>query len=80
MKKYKIKPTKKQLAIMSLYWKMLKEEENLFWAALRRLENKMQYETGINDLEFFQADGGWLGIGTGSQTMKLIQGEELENE
>jgi len=77
MKKYKINPTKKELAIMKLYWDMFKAEESLFWAKMGKLEKEMSKQTGIEELEFFQCDGDWCGIGQGNREMRLIHREEL---
>lgn len=79
-KKYKIKPSKKQLSIIRLYWKMFQAEYANFWGKLGDLEEKMSKETGIKDLEFFQSDGDWVGIGNGSRTMGLIHGEDLNEK
>lgn len=73
MKSYKIKPTKKQLAIMKLYWDMFQTEQAILWGKMAELEKGMSRETGIKDLEFFNSDGEFVGIGNGSRTMKLIQ-------
>jgi hypothetical protein len=76
-KKYPIKPNKKQLAIMKLYWGMFQAEQTIFWAKLGELERKMSKLTGINDLEFFFCDNECVGIGNIHKTMKLIHGEDL---
>ena len=78
--KYKIKPTKKQLGIMKLYWSMFKAEEDVFFTRMQELERRMSQETGIKDLEFIHDSMccGWSGIGNGSKTMRLYQQEELE--
>lgn len=78
MKKYKIKPTKKQLDIMKDYWKRFQKRENYFYQDINKLENEMVKKTGIKGIEFFFAEyGGCVGIGNISRTMKLIHGEEL---
>lgn len=77
-KTYKINPTKKQLGIMKLYWDMFQAEYNIFWGRIGELEKAMSKETGIKDLEFFQSDGDWCGIGNGERTMRLIHGEDLK--
>jgi len=77
-KKYKVIPTKKQLAIMKLYWKMFQAEYDIFWGKIGELEKKMSSAAGIKDLEFFCSDGDWCGIGQGNRQMALIQREELE--
>jgi len=77
-KKYPIKPTEKQLNIMKLYWAMLGCEETRFFAKVYELEKKMCEDTEINDLEFFQVDNDFVGIGNIERTMALIQREQLE--
>jgi hypothetical protein len=77
MKRYKIKPTKKQLKIIKLYWNMFKAEETAFWGKIEELERKMSKETSIKDLEFFWSDNRCAGIGNIDRTMGLIHGEEL---
>jgi hypothetical protein len=79
-KKYPIKPTEKQLNLMKLYWAMLGCEETRFYAKIYELEKKMREDTGINDLEFFQSEWGFVGIGNMEKTMKLYQQEELEKK
>lgn len=81
MKQYKIKPTKKQLGIIKLYWKMLKAEQEKLWMRIGELERSMSKETGIKDLEFIQDSmfgGEWVGVGNSERTMALLQGEDLE--
>jgi len=77
-KKYSIKPTEKQLNLMKLYWAMLGCEETRFYAKVYKLEKKMREDTGIDDLEFFQVDNDFVGIGNIERTMVLIQREQLE--
>jgi len=80
-KKYKIKPTAKQLEIIKLYWKMLCAEQDKLWLMIGELERKMSKETGIKDLEFIQDsmfDGEWVGVGNVDRTMGLLQREDLE--
>jgi len=81
MKQYKIKPTKKQLEVIKLYWKMLKAEQDKLWLRIGELERAMSKETGIVDLEFIQDSmfgGEWVGVGNVDRTMSLLQGETLE--
>ena len=80
-KKYKIKPTAKQLEIIKLYWKMLCAEQDKLWLRIGELERKMSKETGIKDLEFIQDSmfgGEWVGVGNVDRTMGLLQREDLE--
>jgi hypothetical protein len=77
-KKYPIRPTEKQLNLMKLYWAMLGCETTRFYAKVSDLEKKMCEDTGIKDLEFFQCDNEFVGIGNYDRTLKLIHREELE--
>ena len=80
-KKYKIKPTAKQLEIIKLYWKMLCAEQDKLWMRIGELERAMSKETGIVDLEFIQDSmfgGEWIGVGNVDRTMMLLQREDLE--
>jgi len=80
-RKYKIKPTDKQLEIIKLYWKMLCAEQDKLWMRIGELERKMSKETGIVDLEFIQDSmfgGEWVGVGNVDRTMGLLQREDLE--
>jgi hypothetical protein len=72
------KPTKKQLGIMSLYWKMFQAEEATFWGRMGDLEREMSKKAKIKDLEFFQCDNEFVGIGQSDRKMELIQREKLE--
>jgi hypothetical protein len=76
-KKYKIIPTKKQLAIMKLYWDMFQSEHDIFWGKVGNLERNMSKAVGIKNLEFFQSDGDFCGIGQADREMRLIHEEEL---
>ena len=78
MKKYKIKPTKKQLELMKLYWGMFKAEEAIFWSRVGELERKLSAETKIAYVEFFYSDNECVGIGNAQRTMKLIHRGDLE--
>lgn len=78
MKKYSIKPNKNQIQIMRLFWKMLKREELIFINKICDLERTMIDKTGIQELEFFRADGEYVGIGNMSRTMKLISDTDLD--
>ena len=77
-KQKRIIPTKKQLEIMSLYWKMLQAEYNAFFARVGELEREMSKKTKIKYLEFFQCDNEFVGIGQYDRKMALIQSEKLE--
>lgn len=75
----RIQPNKKQLEIMKKYWKMFQKELDCFYMDTYKIEKRMSKETGIKDLEFFQSDGDWCGIGNGDRTMSLLQRNKLEN-
>jgi len=77
-KTYKIKPNKKQLGILKLYWDMFQVEQSRLWIRIGELEKEMSIQTGIEGIEFFQCDNDWVGIGQGNREMRLIHGEELE--
>jgi hypothetical protein len=77
-KRYKIKLSKKQLETIKQCWKVFKKEEEYFYKAISRIEERMSKETGIEGMEFFICDGDWCGIGNADRTLKLIQREELE--
>jgi len=72
-KKYQINPTKKQLAIIKLYWDMFQTEQAILWGKMAEFEKGMSRETGIKDLEFFWCDNECVGVGNVSRTMRLIQ-------
>lgn len=73
-----LKPTKKQIEIMKLYWAMLRQEQSRFFHKVSKLEDSMSEKTGINSLEFFMNDNDFVGIGNRERSMKLFQQEELE--
>jgi len=80
-KKYKIKPTAKQLKVFKKYWGYLKKNEDTFYTQLNNLEKSLRAESGIKDLEFIKDEmcgGEWVGIGNVSRTMKLYQRGDLE--
>lgn len=79
-KKYPIKLTEKQLAAMKLYWAILQAEITLFYGKVGQLEREMSDAAKIDDLEFFQCDNDFVGIGNYDRTLKLIQREELEKK
>jgi len=74
---YKIFPTKKQIAIMKLYWDMFQAEQSILWGKMGKLEKEMSKKTGIKGLEFIQCDNDWVGVGNQDRDMKLIHGEDL---
>jgi len=79
MKKiYTLKPTEKQIGLIKFYWYILDCYEKIFYDNVYRLEKKMSKATGIKDIEFYQNDSGFVGVGTADRTMKLMQREELE--
>ncbi len=78
--KWKIKPTKQQLAVMKKSWKLFIEIQDTYHKNIFNLEKKMSRATGIKDLEFIHDSMcmGWAGIGNVARTMKLLQQGELE--
>ena len=80
MKPYTLKPTKKQLKVMKLFWAMLQTEISLFYGKVGKLERDMSDGTLIDGLEFFQSDNDFVGVGNYDRTLNLIQREELEKK
>jgi predicted RNase H-like nuclease (RuvC/YqgF family) len=78
MKKYTIKPTKEQLRIIKSYWEKLQEILDENYSKISNLEEDLSKATKIKDLEFFQCDNEYVGVGNVYRTMKLIQRKELE--
>ena len=80
-KKYKIKPTRKQLKVMRECWAQLKLDETAYYDTVRSNEVWMEKETGIKGIEFVRDEmmgGEWVGVGNGDRTMRLVQNKELE--
>lgn len=78
MKKYTVKPTKKQLDIIKTYWRELESITSVYYDNVDILELAMETKTKIKGIEFFKSDdGGYVGVGTVDRKMKLIQGEDL---
>jgi len=80
MKPYTLKPTKKQLGVMKLFWALLQQEQIIFYDKVSKLEDDMSERTEINALEFFMSDNEFVGIGNRERNMKLYQREELEKK
>jgi hypothetical protein len=80
MKTKTLKPTNKQLKIMREYWSILQNAIDIFYGTVGKLEREMSKEVGIKDMEFFQSDNEFVGIGNYDRTLKLIQRNELEDE
>lgn len=79
MKKHTLKPTKKQLEVMKLFWAMFQQEQNLFYTKVGELERNMSERVGIENLEFFLSEYGYYcGIGNYNRTISLVHAEELE--
>ena len=80
MKKYPIKPNKKQIKILKEGWRQFKKDYDVFWGLISATEKWMSEKTGIEGVEFFKDDmcGDWCGIGTVDRKMRLLQREELE--
>lgn len=77
MAKKKIKPTKKQKAMMKAYWSQLMDDQAVFHSLARNMEKLMSHDVGIKGMEFFKVDGEYVGIGNSDRTMGLIHGEDL---
>jgi len=75
-----MKPTKKQLNILSKYWTKMKVELDYFYKRIDYLELQMMNdkELGIKDAIFFWSDGEIVGIGNVRRTLKLLQEEDLK--
>jgi hypothetical protein len=78
MAKKKIKPTKKQMAMLKAYWSQLMDDQAVFHSLARNMEKLMSRDVGIKGLEFIKVDGDYVGIGNSKRTMELLQGEDLE--
>ena len=76
----KIKVTKSLINKLKPYWQEFENISDEFYDKVYKLEQKMSKEIGINDLEFFQCDGDWCGIGNYERTLPLIYAEKLEKE
>ena len=74
----KIKVTKETIKKLKPYWKEFELLYEEFLGKTYHLEQKMSKDLGIKELEFFQCDGDWCGIGNGDRTLPLIVAEKLE--
>ena len=72
--------TKEEIEKLKKYWKKLQVLEDEYFIKVHLLEKAMQRNLKIDDLEFFESDDGYCGIGNLSRTIKLIQADELESE
>lgn len=61
------------------YWRDLREMEADFEFEIKILENMMQKDLKIKDIEFFNVDGKYLGVGNRSRSIKLISFARLED-
>lgn len=71
-----MKLTKKQINLIQYYWMLLQKEINIFEEEVNNLEQRLSEDTGIDDIEFFKSDDGYVGVGNASRTMNLIQLEK----
>ena len=71
-----MKLTKKQINLIQYYWMLLQREINIFEEEVNNLEQRLSEDTGIDDIEFFKSDDGYVGVGNASRTLKLIQLEK----
>jgi len=74
-----IKVTKDIIEKLKPYWQEFELMQEEFIGKVYSLEQKMSKDIGIKDLEFFQCDGDYVGIGNVERTMRLIHIHELEN-
>ena len=74
------KLTQKQLKLLREYWTKITVELDYFYKRIDNLEVQMRADKnlGIKDVMVFWADGGIVGIGNESRSMKLLQEEELK--
>jgi hypothetical protein len=78
MQQNKIKVDKKLLKKLKPYWEKLVLMQCEFVGRVSELEDEMSREVGIKNLEFFQCDNEFVGIGNVNKTLKLISSYELE--
>lgn len=76
MRKYKIRPTKKQKDIIKEAWEQMQLDYSEFLSYVQVTEEWMSRKTGIDGLEFFMIDGDYVGVGNADRTMKLISMED----
>lgn len=74
------KSNKSLIKKLKSFWKEISKIEENYYESIRKLEEKMQKETNIEDLEIFICDGECCGIVNYSRTMKLIHRHELEED
>ena len=74
----KIKVTKSLIKKLRPYWHEFELLHEEFLGKTYQLEQKMSKDLEINDLEFFQCDGDYCGIGNVNRTLPLILAEKLE--
>jgi hypothetical protein len=77
-KKYKVKPTKKQLMVMQEAWELMTGYFQGFHLAAANIEKQMEKETGIKGIEFIWCDNDIVGIGNSARTMALVHQTKLE--
>ena len=75
-----MKKTPELIAALRPFWQELQktQKENRWKVAY--IEARMREATGIEDLEFFEADGDFVGIGNCSRILPLIHDTELEEK
>lgn len=73
MKKWKVKPTRKQMVLIRRAWVLYGEITEMYHNKITELEKELESLTKIKGIEFFYGEGGYCGIGNTSRTMKLLQ-------
>ena len=73
MNKYSTKVNKNQLKIIKACWEQFQKLDGEHHKKIYQLEKELEKLTGIKGIEFFQADGSYVGVGNAGRTMKLIQ-------
>jgi hypothetical protein len=73
----KFKLTKKQKEQLIPFIKRAEEIEDKFYRAINNLEKIMEFETGIEGIEFFMRSNSIVGIGNADRTMELIHLEDI---
>lgn len=76
-KTYKIKKTKKLVKKLKSYWLVYGCIVDNYYEEIRKLEEKMEKETGIKGIEIFFCDGEAVGIGNADRSMELIHDDDL---
>ena len=78
----KVKPTKQQMKVIKESWASFKELEDYFYEGVSLIEERMESNTGIDNIEFFKhwSEVGFIGVGTRDNSIALIPREKLEGK